>query len=118
MSTPFENAASWLLEQLQPEAGLTVSYTQGELVVSLTAIPSEVRTKTGEVNGLFTWHVGMDWLVLASDLGVEPRKGDRISATIGGESRVYELQPVGDEACFGPHDATGRSLVLHSKRVS
>jgi hypothetical protein len=74
-------------------------------------------------DGIPTRILSQDWTFVGSELvlegePIEPRPGDRIVQTIDGDEFPFEVMPLERKPCFKRLDASGRLIVVHTKRVS
>jgi len=58
-----------------------------------------------------------DYLINVSDLGIEPRRGDRITETVGDVSTVYELHDFFGEGSWRYSDPSKTIYRVHTKEV-
>jgi hypothetical protein len=96
VTTLFQKAKDWLFPKVQAAAGESVTYTRGATTLSLTAVVGRtIFSSTIETVGARIEFGERDYLILASDLSSlgTPALGDRITETVGGSTRVYEVLP-------------------------
>jgi hypothetical protein len=117
MANLLADGIGWLAEQLQYNAGTTVTYKRSLSSVSITA------TKARPIRSLDTDQAHIeaseqDWIVTAADLVLDsttilPARGDIIQVSTTEKYRV-----LGDSAtpAYAPHDEYGVMLRIHSKR--
>lgn len=118
MSTLFQDAASWLSDQLADADGRSVVYKQGAGNLSVTAVPRDATYEVVNGEGVNTEIQSRDWIILASLLSsITPRPGDRIEETVGASTLIFEVMPLENMPCVEWHDSSGIMLVLHSKRI-
>ncbi len=80
----------------------TVSATYGKTDV-------QVADESGLTIGSFVW----DFLVLAADLGFEPKAGDVIAA----DNRLYEVLDLAGERCWRYSDPYRQTYRIHTKDI-
>ena len=115
---------AWLSDTLGTAAGESVTYTRGSDSVSLTAWVGRTLFATQSVGSTARVEWGeRDYLIPVADLvlatvAVTPRKGDRISQVIDGDTLVFEIVAPGNEPSWRYSDP-GRTLYrVHCKRVA
>lgn len=120
MPNLMQRSATWISDRMQAVAGRTITYIRGPATsVTAVGVPVEERYKTVGDDGCLTWFHSTDWCIAAADLDeLTPRPGDRISETLNGDERVYEVLPISDaEPCFKPTDTSGIRVTVHTKRI-
>ena len=112
----------WLADQAKAHMSQTVSYQRRDTAaVDLQATLGETQ---GEQQGGEITLVARatDWLFVTADLRaaslMPPQKGDRITATVAGESQTFEVLPRDGEAGWRNSDAHGKRIRVHAIKVS
>lgn len=126
MTTLFERSAGWLNTKLQTAAGRTVVYRRNQYASgNITAVVTRHEYPVLD-DGLQLTITRDDWLFVASDLliagtgsePIEPREGDEIIETLGGQELIYEVLPIADRPCFEWMDTFRKLILVHSKQVT
>ena len=122
MSTLFEKATTWLKSKLAIGAGITVTYTRSSTSLSITAVVGRTVFNSGiDGPGLRIEYGERDYLITASALASlgEPQLGDRITETVGGATRVFEvMQPSSGDPPWRWSDPAMIVYRIHVKQVS
>lgn len=88
-----DQGAAWLLEQTQAAAGIAMTYQRGGDSQSVTAVRSSRAEIVNDENGIPVQTRRHALVISASELGFEPRAGDRITESIGGVDVTWEVLP-------------------------
>jgi hypothetical protein len=104
---------------LQVAAPRTITYTRkGAEGIALTASVAmhdyEVAGQDNFVTSVQFW----DWTITASELGITPRQGDRITETLNSVALTYEVLPIDKRPCFESLDTANLLLKVHTKKVA
>lgn len=95
-------------------AGVSVLYIQGEKPVALTAWPARKNTEAVGEDGFLTRIDFYEWTLIASELGMIPRRGDQIIETRNGAKITYEVLPHGNLPAW---DHLGTSGLMYRVRT-
>lgn len=104
--------------------GVAVVYARGDDSVAVTARVAVQNAQTIDAAGIVAVETGSrDYLVAAAELvlngtATRPQRGDRISETIAGVVRTFEVLPIGDQTCCMEADPGGKTLLVHTKEVA
>ena len=114
----------WLNSKLQTAAGVSTVYTRGAYTLNLTPwVGRTVFASNLEGNARIEFGE-RDYLIPKVDLvlngaATEPAIGDRITETVGGESKVFEImRPSTGEPAWRWSDSSQTRYRIHVKRVS
>lgn len=116
----------FLIRNMEQAAAVTdgVTYTRGAESVTLTAwVGRTVFKRNQQETGAAIIFGERDYLFRAVDLVIAaavtvPRKGDRITEVVNGQSLVFEvLPPEGDEPVWRYSDQIRQVIRVHVKRV-
>lgn len=120
MPTLAEKAAEILRTKSEAARGVTVSYARGATTLSITAVPAQVRSQALLTNVVDMSFGERDYLIRASLLTLgEPAEGDRITETLAGESKMFEvIEPGQGEPSWRWHDRAETTYRIHTKRVT
>jgi hypothetical protein len=83
--------------------GTTITFSRrSETSGDITAVGDTINYTLLDAQGATTVVTGRDYTipvasVVVSGSTLEPKKGDLIREVIGGETHVYEVQPIGDK---------------------
>lgn len=115
------NGFAWLAGQRHDHMASAVVYSRGETTLTIQATKGRREYEVLQ-GGSVTVAQSHDWIVRADDLAplgfpVEPKVGDRITETVGGLIRVYEVMRVGGGEHFRDSDPVGTDLRIHSRLV-
>lgn len=108
-------------QRLNTAAGQSVVYSRsGVGSVTLTAVVARPEYRTDEQTGLVDRVVGRDYIVRRTDLKIgatqlTPKRGDRITQTIGGEEVISEVMPDGGIPHYEECDEFGNAWRIHTK---
>ena len=123
MTSAMDRAVAGAQAALRRSHGQLVTYGRGESTVEIQALEGRSEVQAVNEGGVVLNVEARDWLIAAADLvlddaAVEPLGGDTITVSRPDEKRhVYEVMPVGTEACFRPSDGDGVTLRIHTKEV-
>ena len=123
MGNLLAEGADWLAAQHKDHVSQTVTYQRRDVeAVDLQATLGETKAEQQGGEGLLLVARMTDWLFLTADLRAEelmpPEKGDRITATVAGESQTFEVLPRDGEAVWRNSDAYGKRIRVHAIKVS
>ena len=115
---------AWLNSKLQTAAGVSTVYARGAYTLNLTPwVGRTVFASNLEGNARIEFGE-RDYLIPAANLilngaTTEPAIGDRITETVGGESKVFEImRPSNGEPAWRWSDSSQTRYRIHVKRVS
>ena len=123
MTNIMETGATWLGEQFQQCAAVTIVYARGRSTVSVTAHPAMHEYEVVDEDGIVTVHLSRDYILHRADLiiagdTITPRPGDRITETIADVSQEFEVLPIADRKEWEPLDAFDILIRVHTKKVA
>ena len=124
MGNLLADGAAWLADQHKAHMSQTVTYQRRDVAaVELQATLGETKAdQEGGEGGLTLVARMTDWLFVTADLRAEslmpPQKGDRITASVAGESQTFEVLPRDGEAVWRNSDAYGKRIRVHAMKVS
>lgn len=110
----------WLADELANSASQTVVIQRGNTSIDSTGTLGKGRIAVESAGGGFLVVETDDWTIPASAWDAltpdEPVRGDKIVATVAGESRTYEVLPADGEHCYQDLGARGVLYQVHTKR--
>ena len=121
MPNLFANATTWLNQQIQAAAKVTVTYTRGaESITITTAVVGRTVFASNVEGGARIEFGDRDYLIPVDDLTFgEPAIGDRITETVDGTAKIFEvLTPDTGEPAWRYSDPQHTVWRLHVKQVS
>lgn len=100
----------------------SITYRRGSASVALTAVIGETQFVQEVDEAVIAQWRGRDYFIAVADLmlggeTVTPQSGDRITQTVNGTEKEYEVAGASPEPCYrytGPDEATFR---VHTKQV-
>jgi len=92
--------AAWLAGQLQQAAGSSATYLRGSQRIDVTVVRKARIERIVDEQGDTVATREHTLVIDASELGIEPRAGDRIEETVGGAATTWEVLPVSGAPCF------------------
>lgn len=97
MPTLFAKLKSWLPGQAAQVAGVTVTYTRGAVTRTVAALEGRTVFASQMDGGPRVEFGDRDYLIEAADLTAfgDPQLGDRITETLNGVSRTWEVKTPG-----------------------
>lgn len=108
------NSSNWLERMRTAFASSPVEYRRGEDAKTVNASFGMRDYEIVDESGLSVGSHVCDFLVLAAELGFEPKAGDAILA----DGRKYEVMNLGDEGCWRWSDSFGETYRIHAKEVA
>lgn len=99
-------------------AGVPILYVQGDKPAPVTAWPARKSTEVGGQDGFLSRVDYYEWTIVASELGLTPRSGDRLIDTRNGATLDYEAAPVGSMPVWDWMDLSGLMLLVRTKRLA
>lgn len=120
MPNLFAKMATWLPEQMQAAAGVSVTYTRSTTTLSVTGWVGRNTYRSDALGGARVEIGDRDYFFLTSDLTLgNPSIGDRIAEVIDGTTYTFEVQTPDTGTKAWHWVGTTRSIVqVHTKRVS
>lgn len=117
-----KTGSDWLEEQRKKHASGTVTYRRGEETVEVAATIGTTPFEVAGEYGIIERIESRDFLMLAADLvlagtAATPRRGDRITETLGEKVYIYEVLAPGTEPCWRYSDPYRKTLRVHTKHV-
>lgn len=113
MADLLRQGSAWLEQMRTSHCSSPVEYRRPPqtLIVNATfgRTGRDARGGTGPVIGAHAW----DFLILADELGLEPRAGDVIVA----EGRRYEVMDLDEEGCWRWSDPYRQTYRIHTKDI-
>jgi hypothetical protein len=118
MPNVLQSAATWLAGMFKEHASQTVTYKRGLAAVSLSATLGRTEYSQTDDRGFVTQFRSHDWVITAADLTLgEPAKGDRIIATVNGESKTFEVLDLSGVNHFDWTDPFKVGMRIHTKEI-
>ena len=113
---------SWLSEQLKTHASRLVTYQRDTVEAELPATVGRSTYEQDDGEGIITRSQVRDFLIDTADLmlsaiGTLPRRGDRILATDGDTTFVFEVMALGGEPPWRYSDPFRLKLRIHTKQI-
>lgn len=121
MASLFSKMADWLPDRLQQVAGASVSYTRGGTTRTVTAAIGRTVFSSTLEGGPRIEFGDRDYLIEAAELTAfgDPAIGDRITETLAGDQRVWEVMTPGTgEPAWRWSDPQHTRFRIHTTRVS
>lgn len=121
MPTLFDRLKSWLPAMAAQVAGVTVTYTRGVTSVSLPALEGRTVFASQQEGAPRVEFGDRDYLIELADLTTfgDPQVGDRITETLAGVARVFEVRTPGTgEPAWRWSDPGHTRYRVHTTRVS
>jgi len=119
MTNMMQDGASWLGEKLQDHVGRTITIDTGTQTFGpITAAVVEHEYEIYDNEGFFTKVLSYDWTIVASDLTVTLKPGDRITETLDGVTSIYEIVPLSNRPAVEMQDTSNIILKIHTKKVA
>lgn len=117
-----ENAASWLDDTLAESDGETVSYSDGNNSISVTAVSGMTPVGMELGDGTIQTWLSHDFFIASEDLAVsgvefEPAVGHHIKKTIRGREVTFRVTQASDGRCFRFTDPTRETMRVHTKEI-
>jgi hypothetical protein len=113
MTDLLRQGSDWLERMRTAHCSSPVEYHRDGQTLAVNATfgktDVEVADESGLTIGSFIW----DFLVLAADLGFEPKAGDVIVA----DARQYEVLSIGGERCWRWSDPYRQTYRIHTKDI-
>ena len=113
MTDLLRQGSDWLERMRTAHCSSPVEYRRDDLILPIMTTYGktdvEVADESGLTIGSFIW----DFLVLAADLGFEPKIGDVIVA----DGRKYEVLNIGGERCWRWSDPYRQTYRIHTKDI-
>lgn len=106
-------ASDWLEAQRTTHCTTPVQYRRAGNTRSVPATFGRTAAEVADESGLVVRSFTFDFLILAEDLGFEPRAGDVIVAL----DRRYEVLNLGSEGCWRYSDAYRTTYRIHTKET-
>lgn len=124
MSSFLNAATAYLGEELKAHESETVVYRRGASVVTggIAATIGETRYELSNEAGGAIALDSCDFIVQAADLVIssvqtEPRKGDQIDRTVGGQTLTYEVMTLDNDQHFAYCDRGKTRIRVRAKKV-
>lgn len=119
---PFDDDFAGADALLAEAFGVPVSYRRGEDSVELVAVVGSTRFEAEQEDGRILESESRDYLVAPGDLvldgqPVEPRRGDRIVETIGGQPCLFEVAAPAGEPIWQWIDPARIQMRIHTKQI-
>lgn len=120
MNDLIQEGTNWLVGQLQNHVSQSVVYSRGSDSVTLNATIGKTDRETFDDHGFGVKSQVRDFLLKAEELilnnqKVIPRRGDRITQTLGTQSHVYEVVETGGDKHYRPSDPYGVMYRIHTQ---
>lgn len=103
--------SDWLERMRTAHCSSPVQYHRDQAVIPINATYGRTDVEVADESGLSIGSFIWDFLVLAVDLGLEPRPGDVIVA----DGRQYEVLSLGPERCWRWSDPYRQTYRIHTK---
>lgn len=124
MADMFADGLSFLADTLIDNASKSITYSRGAYSVTLDAvIGSSLLRLTDGQGQTFIERTDRDYLFKPADLVLNgsttiPMRGDRITETVSGTSKVFEVNPPDGEPPWRYSDPHQKLFRVHCKRIS
>lgn len=121
MATLFDKLSDWLPAKAQQAAGVSVLYTRSGTTRTITAVVGRTVFSSNLDGGPRIEFGDRDYLIEADELAAfgDPALGDRITETLAGESRVWEVKTPGTgEPAWRWSDPQHTRYRVHTVQVS
>lgn len=86
-----KEAISGMEADLVTQASSPVLYTRGETTKTVNAVIGETQVEAPDYDGVMIKSKTADFLILKDDLGMEPRRGDKITH----DGVIFDVTPTG-----------------------
>ena len=116
MPNLFQRSATWLGDKTKATAGREVTYKRRDTTWTLTAVPTVVAREVIDSDGIKTNVRFVEWSIVAADLAIAPRRGDRLIETLNGELIEWVVGPVDGLAECEWLDSSGLLLCVRTTR--
>lgn len=113
---PLHDQIAAALTKVRETCGDSITYSRGSQSLTVTeAVQSSTPFRITEVNGRSFVQRSTDWLVDVDALDILglPEIGDRITATINGSSKTFEVVEFNGEPCYRFSDQGRTQLRIH-----
>lgn len=100
MPNLLDTGAAWLVERLQESAGRSSTYVRGGKRITFTAVRVSQDETVIDANGIAITARDHEITVPVSAIPWEPRGGDVIEETVGGELVRWEVVPRGNSGAW------------------
>ena len=116
--------AAFLASSRKAAMSNSVAYARGANHVTVLAGIGKTDYEVDDGSGAIIQFTTRDYLIVAADLvlsgsRIVPAPGDRITETIAGTARVYEVMAVAPAPCWTWHDQAAQiTRRIHTKEVS
>ena len=122
MADLLSTGLAWLRSQRHTHMTTSIVYARASDDVELNATMGRTYYQRADEEGFIRQVEARDFLIRREDLvinglAVTPEDGDRITVTINGESRVYEVMSPPGEPSHRFSDIYNRTLRVHTKHV-
>jgi hypothetical protein len=129
MSNLFAAGASLIADVFQSHGSQSATYTRHNadgtshtVTVYVTLARNPMQVSGDVAQGSLYDVTEQDFLIRAADLilnsqTVEPREGDRITTTIGGQSRTFKVAFAGSDQAYS-HDPFRKQYRVRTKRIT
>ena len=122
MADLLQQANDWLASQRKAHASQSVTYRRGTDSVVVSASIGSTRFEQEDRDGLVVRSQVRDYLIDVADLvlsggAIEPEVGDLIEETVGSQTHVYQVLPLGGEPAWRYSDPYRKTYRIHTKRV-
>jgi hypothetical protein len=120
MPTLFDKLKTWLPGQAAQVAGVTVTYTRGGTTRTLSALEGRTVFASQQEGAPRIEFGDRDYLIELADLTAfgDPQIGDRITETLAGVQRVFEVRTPGTgEPAWRWSDPGHTRYRVHTTRV-
>ena len=119
----FADAIAAGLGSVRDVAGVSIIYARGSNQISLTAVPARSLLQSTDVESLVqVQFTTRDYVIVAAELVIDseltlPRKGDRITETIGGQNKTFEVLKTDGDRFFSYCDDARSRIRVHTKET-
>lgn len=113
MTDLLRQGSDWLERMRTAHCSSLVEYRRDGQVLPVSATYGKTDVQVADESGLSIGSFIWDFLVLAEDLGFEPRPGDVIAA----DGRQYEVLSIGGERCWRWSDPYRQTYRIHTKDI-
>jgi len=118
MANLLEQASNWLEDQRTRFAASLVTYQSGSTAIQVLATVGKTLFQTDDGAGAAILTESRDYLILASDLAIEPQPGDQVVESAGSATKTYEVARFGSEPCWRWSDNFFKTRRIHTKLLT
>lgn len=113
MSDLLRQGVAWLDQQRIAHCSSPVEYRRSPDAITVGATYGKTDVELADASGLTIGSHVWDFLIPASELGLEPEPGDVIAA----DGRQYEVMNLGGEGCWRWSDPYRSTYRIHTRDI-